>query len=252
MSHPEQQAFFQAIADANQARLGDARVLEVGSYDVNGSVRTIINSAEYVGVDLTPGPGVDVVGYGHELAYPDGAFDVTISGECFEHDPHWRDTFSNMVRMTRPGGLVVFSCASRGRLEHGTRRTDATESPGTQAEGLDYYRNLDVADFEDAPLDDWFSAHRFWRQKQQCDLYFAGVRKAREPGGYALPEDERVRAIKMVRPRGEVLLRAPLRPLSFLPESVYQPIALAYWPRALAARVALRRAAPARSVRESN
>lgn len=40
------------------------RIIEIGSYDVNGSLRSIIESrdpAEYIGVDIQKGRGVDVV-----------------------------------------------------------------------------------------------------------------------------------------------------------------------------------------------
>src|SRR5687767_6017676 len=130
MSHPEQIGFFTALADSNRELLDGCTVLEIGSYDVNGTVREIFSAAKsYVGVDLVEGPGVDVVGYGHEVDQPDGMFDLAISGECFEHDPHWAETFANMARMTRPGGLVAFTCGSRGRPEHGTQRTRADDSP---------------------------------------------------------------------------------------------------------------------------
>jgi 2-polyprenyl-3-methyl-5-hydroxy-6-metoxy-1,4-benzoquinol methylase len=60
------------------------------------------------------------VGFGHEVDHDNSAYDVTISVECFEHDPHWRETFSNMVRMTRPRGLAAFRHTSRGRPARGT------------------------------------------------------------------------------------------------------------------------------------
>lgn len=60
------------------------------------------------------------MGFGHEVDHDNSAYDVTISVECFEHDPHWRETFSNMVRMTRPGGLAAFRHTSRGRPARGT------------------------------------------------------------------------------------------------------------------------------------
>ena len=63
MSHPEQVGFFKAVIDANRTFLEDASVLEIGSYDVNGTVRKLFAAAgHYVGVDLVEGPGVDVVG----------------------------------------------------------------------------------------------------------------------------------------------------------------------------------------------
>ncbi|PVG82766.1 hypothetical protein DDE18_10415 [Nocardioides gansuensis] len=222
------------MAESNAALLGDARLLEVGSYDVNGSMREVFAKVqEFVGVDLTAGPGVDVVAYGHEVADADGSFDATVSGECFEHDPHWQDTFANMVRLTRPGGLVAFTCASHGRPEHGTRRSDVTDSPGTQAEGLDYYRNLVEVDFDSLPLAEWFTSFRFWRMSSTFDLYFAGVR-AGDPGARpvaALPTDDQVKPIARMLPLAHRLVRAPLRPIALAVrnEDRYQRIILPYW-----------------------
>jgi SAM-dependent methyltransferase len=240
VSHPEQLAFFRACAATNVALLAGGRLLEVGSYDVNGSVRQIFSdTAEYVGIDLQTGPGVDLVGFGHELDFPDSHFDVAISGECFEHDPHWRETLANMVRVTRPNGFVAFTCASRGRPEHGTRRTDRLESPGTQSAGLDYYRNLVAADFETAlPLADWFSSFRFWYLPTSFDLYFAGVR--RDPGRAAgvsarLPDPVEVAGLSTIMSTPHRIARLPLRALlAVVPEDHYQNFALPYW-RALLA-----------------
>ena len=52
MSHREQIEFFMAVADVNQALIAGARVLEIGSYNVNGSIRDLFSSAShYTGVD---------------------------------------------------------------------------------------------------------------------------------------------------------------------------------------------------------
>jgi len=124
MSHPEQLGFFRLLANANQSLLMGASVLEIGSYDENGSVRSIFKEArQYVGVDLTPGPGVDIVAFGHEVSFADDSVDIVISAECLEHDPTWAQTFANMTRMTRSGGLVAVTCGGYGRVEHGTSRT---------------------------------------------------------------------------------------------------------------------------------
>lgn len=230
MSHPEQVGFFKALASANATLISGASVLEIGSYDVNGTVREIFGAAgEYVGVDLTPGPGVDRVGFGHNVSDPDGSFDVAISGECFEHDPEWHRTFTNMVRLTRPGGLVSFTCASRGRPEHGTRRSDTSLSPGTQAVGLDYYRNLVPEDFADLPLPDWFESWKFWYVPTNFDLYFAGVRK----GGFDanLPDDADIDHLVTLMPLPHRAARFPLRALAAtrLSERKYQNFVLHYW-----------------------
>jgi SAM-dependent methyltransferase len=230
MSHLEQVGFFAAVAEANAALVAGAAVLEVGSYDVNGSIRSVYSAAaKYVGVDLDHGPGVDVVAYGHQLDHPEGSYDVTLSGECFEHDPHWRKTFLNMVRMTRPGGLVAFTCASRGRAEHGTVRSDKTLSPGTQSAGLDYYRNLEERDFRDLPLDDVFSEYKFWYLPTHFDLFFAGVRRGGDHRA-RLPNDATVAALSALMPWPYKTVMAPFRGLvKILPERHYQTVALPMW-----------------------
>lgn len=230
MSHPEQLAFFERLAAANRDLITGASVLEIGSYDVNGSVRRIFDgAATYTGVDLAPGPGVDRVSYGHELDDPDGSYDLVISGECFEHDPHWQQTLATMARLTRPGGVTAFSCASRGRPEHGTTRTSPDASPGTQSRGLDYYRNLTAADVAAAvDLDGLFSAHRSWEVHTSFDLYFVGIR----PGGPRgrIPDDEDIASIARLMPWPHRAIRWPLRvALAALPEERYQPVAIRYW-----------------------
>lgn len=156
--------------------VSNKRVLEVGSYDVNGTIRKIFNgSKSYTGADLTLGPGVDIAMSGHELNAPDGSFDISLSCECFEHNPFWKATFSNMIRMTAPGGYVIMTCGSVGRIEHGTSRTTLAHSPGTAAVGINYYKNLGesdyLAEFDFATL---FFEYRFWNIKSSCDLYFIG------------------------------------------------------------------------------
>jgi SAM-dependent methyltransferase len=236
VGHPEQIGFFEAVVEANKTLVEGASVLEIGShdYDLNGSVRKVFAAAgRYVGIDLVAGPGVDLVGFGHELDHRDGSYDVVISGECFEHDPHWRETFSNMVRMTRPGGLLAFSCASRGRPEHWTTRTNKALSPGTQAVGMDYYRNLDEGDFaETLPLGSMFTAYRFWYLPTHFDLYFAGVKSGNDGGrGRAcLPDDAAVTRLRSLMPLRHKAVRAPLRVLSrIIPEPRYQTVVVPYW-----------------------
>lgn len=113
MSHPEHNAF-RGVRSSQPVVGRGASVLEVGAYDVSGSVREVSAAADTsVGVDLTPGPGVDVVAFGHEVDHASGAYDADVSGEYFEHDPRWRLTFRNMARMARPGGVLMFISATR-------------------------------------------------------------------------------------------------------------------------------------------
>lgn len=237
--------FFDVVSRTNSAVICGGRVLEMGSYDVNGSIRGLFSAAsEFVGVDLTDGPGVDVVAYGHRIGHPDATYDVTLSGECFEHDPHWSRTFQNMVRLTRPGGLVAFTCGSFGRPEHGTGRTLFCDSPGTQARGLDYYRNLDQDDFVTTlPLDAMFSWFRFWYLPSSFDLYFAGVRRGQTPARAtsALPADDEVEALRSLTTLQHRMARAPLRVARRVvsDDELYQRAILPYWLTMLRLRATL-------------
>ena len=178
MAHPQQAEFFVSVREHYPAQFTATRVLEVGSLDINGSVRELFSACDYTGVDLQLGPGVDLACPGQLLALPSGHFDTVISAECFEHNPFWRETLANMLRMTRPGGLVVISCATTGRKEHGTTRTNPDASPFTVQARWDYYRNLVASDLAQAAhLPGWLSQWRCWTNYISRDLYFVGLRQ---------------------------------------------------------------------------
>ena len=160
------------------AHFEQAKVCEVGSLNINGTIREHFANCEYVGVDIGFGPGVDLVAQGQEVSHSTGYFDTMVSAECFEHNPFWVETFANMLRMTRKGGMVAFSCASTGRPEHGTTRSGAMFSPLTVGQGWDYYRNLDDQDFATTfNLAGWFDSCQFFYGPRSFDLYFCGFLK---------------------------------------------------------------------------
>jgi len=170
MAHAEQRVFFEKMRSSFPDAFTGVAVLEVGSLNINGTVRDFFDAKEYIGVDLIEGPGVDRICAGEHLDYVDNWFDVVVSAECFEHNEAWRETFANMVRMS--GKYVFFTCASTGRAEHGTHASHPGDSPATH----DYYMNLTELDFRDAfdlPL--MFDDYGFEYNGQSCDLYFWGV-----------------------------------------------------------------------------
>jgi hypothetical protein len=176
MSHPQQQEYIARVKEKFPQYFDGKRVLEVGSLNINGTLRDFFTNSDYTGVDLDEGPGVDVICEGQNLEYPDNSFDVAISAECFEHNPHWAETFINMTRMS--SDIVIFTCASTGREEHGTSNAHAFASPFTVAKGWDYYKNLTQEDFETMPLDDMFTEYVFSTNDFSHDIYFYGfVRK---------------------------------------------------------------------------
>ena len=244
MAHIQQLRFVEQLARHMADTWRDRRVVEIGAADVNGSIRPFFSGANYIGVDLAPGPGVDVVADGHAVAIDSDSVDVAISCECFEHNPKWRETFANMHRMTRPGGVVVVTCASRGRLEHGTTRTRPQESPGTIALGWDYYRNLNREDFERGfDLGAMFETFAFYRNEVSSDLYFAGRKRGgtTRPLRLDLPKfgGELVSANTLVltdAPRGwrgrlAAIKDAPLKLAQWLPDPAFQNFAIR-WTRA--------------------
>lgn len=141
MSHSQQLEALSIIKSSLEMNKCN-QVLEIGSYDVNGSVRSIFDSVNYTGVDLVAGPGVDVVQSGHLVDLKKNRFNLVISSECFEHNPYWNETLFNMISHIEDGGYIIVTCAIEGRLEHGTARTNLSHSPGTNSVGWNYYKNI--------------------------------------------------------------------------------------------------------------
>jgi SAM-dependent methyltransferase len=186
MANSEQAEFFDIVKRHLPEYFSGRRVVEMGSLDINGSARVHFDASRYVGVDLGPGPGVDVVVPGHLLDEPTGSFDCAVSANCFEHNPFWLETFVNMLRLVREGGLVTFTCTSTGYREHGTRRSAPEASPHTVGLGWEYYRNLTERDFtRRVDLRRWCADWRFFVDHETYCLYFVALRG--RAGTAALP-----------------------------------------------------------------
>jgi SAM-dependent methyltransferase len=175
MAHREQGEYIASVKERHPQFFNGGRVLEVGSLNINGTVRSFFNADEYIGLDVGEGHGVDVVMSGHEYKSRH-KFDCVISCECFEHNPFWKETFLNMVKLCRRGGLIIFTCATTGRPEHGTERTTPQDSPLTIAQGWSYYLNLTEEDFASIDLGSLFAEHSFAVNEKACDLYFEGIK----------------------------------------------------------------------------
>jgi len=100
------------------------RVLEVGSQDINGSVRCIfnlLNPCEYIGVDMEKGKGVDVVCPSEKLVemFGENSFDIVVSTEMLEHVLTWKTAVSNLKRVVKPNGCLLVTTRSHGFKYHG-------------------------------------------------------------------------------------------------------------------------------------
>jgi SAM-dependent methyltransferase len=99
-------------------------IIEVGAYDVNGSLRPHVqslNPGKYVGVDIAAGPGVDLVADVTDILnhFEYGSFDMVIATEVLEHVKNWRKAVSNIKHIIKPGGIVIITVPSKGCGFHG-------------------------------------------------------------------------------------------------------------------------------------
>jgi hypothetical protein len=149
--HHEVRLFVEQLSRLYPRHFRGATVLEVGSLNVNGTVRDFFTQCVYLGIDLGPGPGVDEVT--HICDGPDDCLgaDVVISCEALEHDRRWRSSLPAMWSRVRPGGLLIVTCAGPARPRHGVHGSGEWCSPHT----LDYYQGLGDEDLRAALDVDW-------------------------------------------------------------------------------------------------
>lgn len=115
--HAEAYQFVQqTVADIS---MRGKKVLEIGSYNINGSVRPLFSgAAEYVGIDPRMGPGVDLT---FAAADYDGEqrFHIVVCCETLEHAPDPEGVIGCAERALKPGGLFILTAAGEERTPHG-------------------------------------------------------------------------------------------------------------------------------------
>lgn len=98
------------------------RVLEVGSLDVNGSVRPLIEQAfhpeRYLGIDVVEGPGVDKVYDITRQPLADEMVDLVVCTETLEHMARWKVGLKRMKRTVRRGGFLLLTTRAPGFPYH--------------------------------------------------------------------------------------------------------------------------------------
>lgn len=97
-------------------------ILDVGSYNVNGSLRPLLEGwgGKYLGIDMMVGEGVDLVCRAEDLVatFGEEAFDLVVSTETAEHFADWRPCFSNIKRVLKRGGLLYLTTVTPGFARH--------------------------------------------------------------------------------------------------------------------------------------
>ena len=122
-----------------------ARVLEIGSLDINGSVRplftnTISDGGSFFGIDVQEGPGVDLVADA-SMYKSDVQYDVIVCAEVFEHTVVWPKIIKNSHSLLVPGGMFIATMAGEGRAPHSA----IDENP---IRSWEYYKNVTKLDLE--------------------------------------------------------------------------------------------------------
>lgn len=110
-----------------------APILEVGSYNVNGTLRLVLPIT--LGVDMRAGPDVDQVVDATDLEKVFGpeSWDNIACADTFEHIEDWRGALRAMWSVLKPGGRLLL--------------TTVNKQKGLHAYPNDYWR-FDLADFE--------------------------------------------------------------------------------------------------------
>ena len=119
------------------------RVLEVGSRDMNGSVRPQFEQAGcdvYLGNDIQPGPGADeVLDFGARTLGTDESWDCVVCAEVLEHAPNAGQLVCKAFDHLDPGGVFVATMAYTGRGPH-SAIVEGPPQPG------EFYRNVTEED----------------------------------------------------------------------------------------------------------
>jgi SAM-dependent methyltransferase len=108
MCHEAVQEYVSHIV--NRFQIGGGSCLDLGSLDVNGSVRHCF-TGEYVGVDMRPGKNVDIVLDAHDIEREFGKerFDTIVCCEMMEHDNAFWVTMKAIGEVLKPGGRLILT-----------------------------------------------------------------------------------------------------------------------------------------------
>lgn len=116
--HPSALENAKRFRDAYIASYGGLTLVEVGSQDVNKSLRTIFpNATRYLGIDFVEGRGVDIVLDGpYRITLSDETADIVLCSSAFEHSEFFWLIFLEILRILKPAGLFYLNAPSNGNF----------------------------------------------------------------------------------------------------------------------------------------
>jgi hypothetical protein len=92
-------------------------VIEIGSRDINGSIRPHFPGATWIGLDMIAGPAVDVVCDAMDYT-PPLPVDIVVIAEVLEHCMTWDSLIFHAASWLKPGGKILITCGGPGRDPH--------------------------------------------------------------------------------------------------------------------------------------
>jgi len=144
-----------AFARAHRSAM-HAPILEVGSRNVNGSLRELKLPDPYTGIDLVEGPGVDLIADAADMPFDDASFSTVISASMLEHALDPVAVLSEMARVLAPGGFLLVTAAANGFPFHNP--PDRWRFlPGTMTEILRGFGLTDVREIQDPQVPGCFA-----------------------------------------------------------------------------------------------
>jgi SAM-dependent methyltransferase len=100
-----------------------SKILEIGSLNVNGSLRANIlklKPVSYTGVDIVPGKDVDLICNVTNLlkTFRENSFEIVLATELLEHVFSWKSAVSNIKALCKPNGYILITTRSPGFPYH--------------------------------------------------------------------------------------------------------------------------------------
>jgi hypothetical protein len=127
----------------NQSRLIGLRkrVLEIGSRNINGTIKPLFAGLgiDYLGLDISPGPAVDIIADASTWRPSYGQrFDLVVCTEVLEHTPLGQEICNTVYEVLDKGGLFLATMATFPRDPH--------SADGGPLKSGEYYRNVNEVD----------------------------------------------------------------------------------------------------------
>lgn len=115
--HKESKEYMRDAFLRHAAKRPPGKVLDIGASGKRPWFRNYWETGgwEYHGLDLAPGPNIDVVlDDPWKFDLPSDSYDAVISGQMLEHNEFFWLTFLEMSRVLKLGGLMIHIAPSRG------------------------------------------------------------------------------------------------------------------------------------------